>query len=191
MDKNIDARIVKSKKMLKNALIKLISKKSFDKINVSEICDEAKIHRMTFYNHYSDKFSLFKDAVADVFSVLEHRFIHEVYICKTKSEIDKSVDFFDLIITELGKNEHILKSISGSKDYAKLYEILRDAYEQTIYNICTKIFKEHNDQLDFRVKFYCGGISNMIMYYFLYREQINYADYKKNLRELITSLIKN
>lgn len=53
-----DKRILKTKKSLKEALIRLIDQKSFEKISVTEICDEANVSRISFYAHYKDKYDL-------------------------------------------------------------------------------------------------------------------------------------
>ena len=53
-----DPRILRSRRMLMDALIKLLSKKEFDDISVQEIADEATLNRATFYLHYPDKNAL-------------------------------------------------------------------------------------------------------------------------------------
>lgn len=45
-------RVTLTKRLLKDALLKLLQKKSLAKINVSELCREAGINRATFYKHY-------------------------------------------------------------------------------------------------------------------------------------------
>ncbi len=53
--KKEDLRVRRTKKLLSNALFELIRKKPFEKITVCDICEEAMVHRATFYSHYSDK----------------------------------------------------------------------------------------------------------------------------------------
>ena len=53
-----DLRIIKTKKVLFDTLLKLMKQKNFEKIKVSDICDEALINRSTFYAHYEDKYEL-------------------------------------------------------------------------------------------------------------------------------------
>jgi AcrR family transcriptional regulator len=53
-----DPRILRSRRMLMDALIKLLIKKEFDDISVQEITDEAALNRATFYLHYPDKNAL-------------------------------------------------------------------------------------------------------------------------------------
>lgn len=57
-DKNEDRRIRKTKKLLRDALLRLLSKKSIAEITVTELTDAADVHRGTFYHHYKDAFEL-------------------------------------------------------------------------------------------------------------------------------------
>src|SRR6202789_4588948 len=60
-----DPRILRSRRMLMEALVKLLNKKEFDDISVQEIADEATLNRATFYLHYPDKSALLK-AMTDI-----------------------------------------------------------------------------------------------------------------------------
>jgi AcrR family transcriptional regulator len=53
-----DPRILRSRRMLMNALASLLIKKEFEELSVQEIADEATLNRATFYLHYPDKNAL-------------------------------------------------------------------------------------------------------------------------------------
>jgi AcrR family transcriptional regulator len=53
-----DPRILRSRRMLMDALARLLMKKEFEEISVQEIADEATLNRGTFYLHYPDKNTL-------------------------------------------------------------------------------------------------------------------------------------
>ena len=53
-----DPRILRSRRMLMDALASLLIKKEFEDISVQEIADEATLNRATFYLHYPDKNAL-------------------------------------------------------------------------------------------------------------------------------------
>jgi AcrR family transcriptional regulator len=53
-----DPRILRSRRMLMDALSKLLTTKEFEHISVQEIADEAALNRATFYLHYQDKGAL-------------------------------------------------------------------------------------------------------------------------------------
>jgi len=54
----VDPRIVRSRRMLMEALVRLLHHKEFDEISIQEIADEAGLNRATFYLHYPDKNAL-------------------------------------------------------------------------------------------------------------------------------------
>jgi AcrR family transcriptional regulator len=69
-----DPRILRSRRMLMDALVRLLTKKEFEDVSVQEIADEATLNRATFYLHYPDKNALLQ-AMTDVRfrDLLEHR----------------------------------------------------------------------------------------------------------------------
>ena len=65
-----DPRIVRSRRMLMEALARLLTQKEFDDISIQEIADEATLNRATFYLHYSDKNALLQAMTAARFGEL-------------------------------------------------------------------------------------------------------------------------
>ena len=65
-----DPRILRSRRMLMDALARLLNQKEFDDISIQEIADEAKLNRATFYLHYPDKNALLQAMTAARFSEL-------------------------------------------------------------------------------------------------------------------------
>ena len=65
-----DPRILRSRRMLMDSLLKLLSRKEFEDISVQEIADEATLNRATFYLHYPDKNALLRAMTAERFRAL-------------------------------------------------------------------------------------------------------------------------
>jgi len=59
-----DPRILRSRRMLMEALIRLLTQKEFEDISIQEIADEATLNRATFYLHYPDKNALLQAVTA-------------------------------------------------------------------------------------------------------------------------------
>src|SRR5271163_2273559 len=59
-----DPRILRSRRMLMEALVRLLNQKEFDDISIQEIADEATLNRATFYLHYPDKNALLQAMTA-------------------------------------------------------------------------------------------------------------------------------
>jgi AcrR family transcriptional regulator len=59
-----DPRVLRSRQMLMEALLRLLNCKEFDDISIQEIADEATLNRATFYLHYPDKNALLQAMTA-------------------------------------------------------------------------------------------------------------------------------
>jgi AcrR family transcriptional regulator len=68
-----DPRILRSRRMLMDALARLLMKKEFEDISVQEIADEATLNRATFYLHYPDKKALLRAMTVSRFRDLIER----------------------------------------------------------------------------------------------------------------------
>ena len=68
-----DPRILRSRRMLMEALASLLIKKEFEDISVQDIADEATLNRATFYLHYPDKNALLQAMTAERFGELIKR----------------------------------------------------------------------------------------------------------------------
>src|SRR6201982_607177 len=64
VEENTDPRVLRSRQMLMEALLRLLTRKEFDDISIQEIADEATLNRATFYLHYPDKNALLQAMTA-------------------------------------------------------------------------------------------------------------------------------
>jgi AcrR family transcriptional regulator len=64
---NTDPRVLRSRHMFMEALLKLLARKEFYDISIQEIADEATLNRATFYLHYADKNALLQAMTATRF----------------------------------------------------------------------------------------------------------------------------
>jgi AcrR family transcriptional regulator len=61
-----DRRVLKTKKLLHEALLSLIHEKNYDSVAVKEILDRANVGRSTFYMHFRDKDELLVSGMHDM-----------------------------------------------------------------------------------------------------------------------------
>jgi AcrR family transcriptional regulator len=69
-ERTTDPRIVRTRKLLQQALVNLMKEKQFDSLSVQDIAEAATINRATFYDHYPDKFALLECTVGSRFNEL-------------------------------------------------------------------------------------------------------------------------
>lgn len=63
-----DRRTKYTRMTIRNSLLELLKKKSFEKITVTEICKISDLNRGTFYLHYYDMLDVLDDLIQEVFS---------------------------------------------------------------------------------------------------------------------------
>jgi len=85
-----DPRILRTRRMLMDALAKLLKEEAFEQISVQEIADEATLNRNTFYLHYQDKVALLQAMTEFRFrDLIERRGIsfEEITSCSAKGAL--------------------------------------------------------------------------------------------------------
>ena len=76
MAKKENQRIILTKRLLQEGLLRLLETKDLDKISVTELCRESGINRATFYNHYSSPQDLLLDMEAQMIEELDQLMIY-------------------------------------------------------------------------------------------------------------------
>lgn len=66
----LDPRKIRTRQMLRDALVALILEKGYDAITINDITEKAGLRRATFYLHYKDKEELVFAMLSDVFDSL-------------------------------------------------------------------------------------------------------------------------
>ena len=61
MGKGENQRVMLTKRLLKEALLRLLADASIQKISVTQLCQEAGINRATFYRHYGSQYDVLSE----------------------------------------------------------------------------------------------------------------------------------
>lgn len=69
-NKDTDRRILRSRRQLKQAFMKLMREKGFPAITIQDITDRADVNRGTFYAHFPDKYALLETMIREKFQRL-------------------------------------------------------------------------------------------------------------------------
>jgi AcrR family transcriptional regulator len=65
-----DRRVLRTRRMLRDALIALIAEHGWDRVSVQDVCDRADVGRSTFYTHFADKEELLLGGFEDLRKML-------------------------------------------------------------------------------------------------------------------------
>ena len=67
-----DPRVIRTRRLLHDALVALILERGYDTIRIQNITDKAGLRRATFYLHYRDKEELMFEILREFYEALEH-----------------------------------------------------------------------------------------------------------------------
>jgi AcrR family transcriptional regulator len=76
MPRPTDPRVIRTRQMLRDALISLILEKGYDALTIQDITDRAGLRRATFYLHYKDKEELLLSILQATFDELVAQIEH-------------------------------------------------------------------------------------------------------------------
>lgn len=96
-----------------NALETILRTKPFEKITVDQICDEALLHRSSFYRYFHDKYDLLEQLISNRLNQL-------------MAESSSEEDFIQLTINYVNDNRNVFRHLSADSANSTLYtEMIR------------------------------------------------------------------
>ena len=158
MDKKVDLRVIKTKKISYETWIELMKTKTFEEIKVSDICTKALINRSTFYAHYDDKYELLLEFI----NSLKEEFINE--LSKNKNILNTREYYLEMIrlfLDHIENKKDIYNAIMINNRNSIMMDILSSVANNEIIkkmessNISTKV------PANIIAKFYLGGVLNL------------------------------
>ncbi|TSI05759.1 TetR/AcrR family transcriptional regulator [Lysinibacillus sp. BW-2-10] len=139
MTKKTDLRVLKTQKLIKEALISLIDRKGFESITIQDVADEALINRATFYLHYQDKYDLLEqisnaylNELMDAADITFHLKKGEVNVNRFKITLRK-------VIENIEKNKlfyQVMLGPNGIPNFTnKIEKLLSDKFKMTFNSV--------------------------------------------------------
>ena len=185
MKKKEDLRIIKTKKSLYDGLIKLMRKKAFENIRVSEICEVALVNRSTFYDHFTDKYELLEDMIKTV----QESFVDELSTFEGEKNSRK---FFFKFISLL--YDHIFDNYDFYSGIFKINcsGVAKDLLKSKAIKDVTYRLKDDTNNIvtaEFIARFYVSAIIEVGIMAIEQPNKINKDEFFKCLGELIPDLV--
>ena len=107
--KNLNNSSIKTKRIIKNTFIKMLSeKKEISKISVSELAERAEISRATFYAHFDDVYGVVEE--------FEREIIDEFFTNAKLLATNDYEKFFETLFAFMKQNDNNYKMMCKSDD---------------------------------------------------------------------------
>ena len=171
-------RVALTKRLLQEGLLRLLSRKELKKINITELCAEAGINRVTFYRHYSCPHEILLEIERDLLNKLKHI----VKVPRSRQEVKQ---YLNDICAFLSRNTDLLKTVfraNTDNDFCTLFnEILQELWQGgTVLSILDDLTPDERNILGI----YCtGGV------YFVLRQWL-LGSIQKTPQEIVDIIYK-
>lgn len=184
---DMDLRIRKSKHYLRKSIISLLQRISFADINVSMICKEAHVSRVTFYNYYRDK----NELVEDIVKIILSSTIRKTHIEMGTRNVD--IGFFQCLLTNIVENCYWYeKSIPELKSVENIdvKNIIDKIFFSEISQFMKRFVEMHHIKIDYNIatSFTVGGFSKMIFDWIRDSDADNCEENKELLKDTINNI---
>lgn len=154
-----DLRVLRTRKLLARSLFELLETTPFDKITVVDICDNAMVHRATFYNHFESKEHLLDYAIEEI--------KEDLFLSTYDKEHFNSIK--DLYLYIIGKvldfiEEHKAKIllILNQNSFEKAAEFLMSTIKRSLVNLMSNFENtsyENAIPKSFLINYFSGSIT--------------------------------
>jgi AcrR family transcriptional regulator len=121
-DPKIDRRILRTRKLLWEALIALIEEKDYSEITIQDIADRANVNRVTFYLHYRDKQDLLVKSVEVIFEELVAK---TAPLTGEAFRLDVPPEGMTLVYRHIAENAKFYRKLLGENGIPLLVDRLR------------------------------------------------------------------
>ena len=123
-----DLRVAVTKRMIQEALIRLLENKPIDKIKVNELCEESGINRATFYRHYETLQDILREIEADVIHAMPQprqkpRTLEDAraYLKQVCTYIYDNIGIMQILLTNRTDEEMMQSMTVFYRDYLDIY----------------------------------------------------------------------
>lgn len=186
--KEDDLRNRRTRANLRAVLAELLKAKEFEKITVKELCMKASISRITFYNHYGDKYELLEDVFRELDTKIKCEYARR---CEKENPEDDPIKGYqilaDCVIDLNFSMQDVLKHVSFQQN-----NILLNPYYHTVADNVTLIMHRYEDRI--RPNYPIKMLSSFLvlgLYGFLHGMAFKTREELEAYREAADEMLKN
>ena len=171
---------IRSRKLIKNAFSRLLQKKDFEKITVTEIVKLSGLNRGTFYAHYSN--------VVDVLEEIEREVTDKILslFSSYKSQIiETPAPFLHDIAEFLQKDYDFYKRLICAKVGENFIDKLKEFFVSTVIEEIASDDMQDKGKFVLVVRFYTNGFATMYVDVFKGKLNVTLDELTKMMGEII------
>ncbi|MBQ7323862.1 MAG: TetR/AcrR family transcriptional regulator [Clostridia bacterium] len=178
-EKKTDRRVLRTKRNIRNAFLRLLAQKEMDKITIKEIAAEADVDRKTVYNYYT--------SVQSILEELENELVQNFEKALSKmnfGSMEKGMMAFHTLTELIEENLEVyglLMKLDGhSRLMSKIKIYLKEKAREVIQDMHL-----NPEKVEIVVEFVTSGMFMAYRYWFNSDRQESLNDFTKDIMRLV------
>ena len=167
-------RVKLTKRMLQEGLLRLLDKKQLDKINITELCNEAGINRITFYRHYETPRDILLEMERELLGELRRSFRMPGSLQDIRQIMEDACNYLDT-------NIELIKVMILNNTDSEFCLLFHDFFREIYIDRQNSVIREKIDPDSLEILAICSAGSS----YFLIRQWL-LGNVKKTPKEIVS-----
>ncbi|WP_010621212.1 TetR/AcrR family transcriptional regulator [Paucilactobacillus suebicus] len=147
MPKTQDLRVVRTRKMIFDAFVRLVNEYGIDRITVQQIADEAMINRATFYAHFRDKQDLYDQIFDTVMQSFEIFTKADIFVGDNELHLATLEKTLTEVFENLEQQKELFYLICDGSKRVELMQRLQQMLSDTTSEFLTNLKIEQNGKV--------------------------------------------
>ena len=159
--KRTDKRVVRTQRLLREALIALTLERGWDEVSVLDVCERSDVGRSTFYVHFADK----EELLLSGYDALRGH-LHQI-----RGEKKGELAFIDELVAHAKGNLPLFRAIVGKRSGAVVQRRFRDL----VLELVSADLEEHQGPAPGRelvARYLSGAFVEMLLYWLDHPTQV-------------------
>lgn len=148
---------LRTKRMIREAFLKLLDEKNYEKITVIDITKRADINRTTFYNHYPDVYGIVEDIQNDILKYNLEMIQELEYL----NILENPMPYLESLSATLEENMQLFKRMGHTPNLHQYLDHYRKLMAEDIIHDSSIPESVRNSNFFYiHIHFFIGGIMN-------------------------------
>ena len=170
----------KTKSKIRETFWQIYQKKPIEKISVREIAEAANYNRSTFYEYYSDVYSVLEE--------IEEMLFEELFQNRNQLILEYSITL-DELIYELAqsyrKHKKYLKILMGKNGDPRFLDKVKDHFKTLIAPLISAADFIAEENLNYYLEYMTNGLIGMLMYWQQKDSKLSIEDFLEKCKDII------
>ena len=176
-----DRRTRRTKKLLTDAFLELLSSKKLNEITIKELCDKADINRGTFYLHYQDIYDLKQQIETELYEELAKL----IFPITTMKDLDSYQLFYDLF-TFTKRNERLFTTLLGPNGDISFLTDLKTLFKQYYLSpILEEQYRSYAKNIEYAYDFVSAGFAELVTRWLIAEQPDSIEDMAKLTSKMV------